>query len=747
MGKIKEVHENEDQQYDIVAGPSTSKVVTDDGTSAFSEATCDWAILAKELKTNVNMSSWIKEELPDSDDEVEFLGFSPTFQCLPNIPSFMSLLPHYDPLMSPTYVQRTPSPASSVPPNSSHSTSRVPSPSISLPSTPHLSRSPSHSPSRPNPPSPSCPSSAFHASIPPPHSPPFFPVRPPSSPPSQPPSPAPSRPYTPDNEGDMVKIKKEPTEIKQEIDDNHEQRAEIEQVDILEENCTASTSKSPKSKKSRNRELDGLCDALTQYFIPNSLDTSVRNSCVKDDKSKSPTIIIDKYNKNMKRKSLPSINETSKKEKQTRKSIDSTISLKKRKLKKNVHSPQKNKSGRNASVDSKDNNKKSGNKTNFPSDIMYELPTLPSEPYPSSHMLSHFPPWPTPFEENNEDSLEMDTSDEEIDERNSDDENLPTAIGLKRENLTSENFQSIYNDRPEPPNLIDIHMWGLLETPYLCNLLQSLNLIPKKKNCDSCGLEMSLTKRNLITVIDRLIWMCENNNCNETVGLRTGTIFERSKLSFTSILKMVHLFVSGISSENIIYETSTKEEEVLEWLAFFKETLIIHLMNNSESTGGPRHTVDVGDAPVHNSAALLVYGIQDAQLLCGLERETGKTFLLSYMKHFVKTEVGEDLLICDPPVDSMITQWINPGSTVITKGTEQYPILLDDSTYYHIDINRVKKPLKSQHWENICQNLPNMSLGFQTNGGDLATQAFLDSCRIRKESPFWNFLRAAGMLY
>ena len=98
-------------------------------------------------------------------------------------------------------------------------------------------------------------------------------------------------------------------------------------------------------------------------------------------------------------------------------------------------------------------------------------------------------------------------------------------------------------------------------------------------------------------------------------------------------------------------------------------------------------------------------------------------------------------------MDSMITEWINPGSTVITKGAEQYPILQDSSNYNHIDLDRVKKPLQSQHWENICQNLPDMSLGYKTNGGDLATQAFLDGCKIQKEAPFWNFLRATGMLY
>ena len=75
--------------------------------------------------------------------------------------------------------------------------------------------------------------------------------------------------------------------------------------------------------------------------------------------------------------------------------------------------------------------------------------------------------------------------------------------------------------------------------------LQELCVLSREKSCRACQ-EGVCRVQKYAQATEKHVFRC--GNCRSRPGLREGTVFENSKLSFTTLMVLVYGFVSGMFS-------------------------------------------------------------------------------------------------------------------------------------------------------------------------------------------------------
>lgn len=115
-----------------------------------------------------------------------------------------------------------------------------------------------------------------------------------------------------------------------------------------------------------------------------------------------------------------------------------------------------------------------------------------------------------------------------------------------------------------------------------------MGLLPKEKQCPTCGKQMSLIQDSKVS--DGHRWYCwkvsgadRHEHC---LSIRNGTFFSKSNLTLEEKLQFVYMWVQGMPQSCIKHELGTSNTTDVDWASFCREVCEVTVMDASEQLGG-----------------------------------------------------------------------------------------------------------------------------------------------------------------
>jgi transposase-like protein len=173
-----------------------------------------------------------------------------------------------------------------------------------------------------------------------------------------------------------------------------------------------------------------------------------------------------------------------------------------------------------------------------------------------------------------------------------------------------------------------------------------------------------------------------------------------------------------------------------DWGQFCRETMLLYMEGCNEKIGGPYKTVEIDESKFGNRKYNRGHPVKGQWVFGGVERESGKTFLVP-----VPDRTADTLM-------AVIVEWIEPGTTVIRDCWGAYRDL-ETQGYTHRTVNHSIEFVDQRNgahtntiestWRHV-----NAYLNPYNRKGDyiyhLAHYMFVAKCRAEKVRPFTKFL-------
>jgi len=121
-------------------------------------------------------------------------------------------------------------------------------------------------------------------------------------------------------------------------------------------------------------------------------------------------------------------------------------------------------------------------------------------------------------------------------------------------------------------------------------------------------------------------------------------------------------------------EYAVSPNTIAEWGMFCRETMLVFMAGCSEKLGGPNKTVEIDGSKFGRRKYHRGYPVKGQWVFGGVERESGRTFLVPVMDRTADTLVA------------IIRDWIEPGTTVITDNWAAYRNL-ESEGFTHRTVN------------------------------------------------------------
>jgi hypothetical protein len=113
---------------------------------------------------------------------------------------------------------------------------------------------------------------------------------------------------------------------------------------------------------------------------------------------------------------------------------------------------------------------------------------------------------------------------------------------------------------------------------------------------------------------------------------------------------------------------------ISDWGQFCRETMLVYMEGCSEKIGGPNQAVEIDESKFGKSKYGRGHPVKGQWVFGGVERESGKTFLVPVPDRTANTLMA------------VIDAWIEPGTTVISNCWGAYRDL-DAQGYTHRTVN------------------------------------------------------------
>jgi transposase-like protein len=111
---------------------------------------------------------------------------------------------------------------------------------------------------------------------------------------------------------------------------------------------------------------------------------------------------------------------------------------------------------------------------------------------------------------------------------------------------------------------------GIEEVVRFC---QKFGLISKTFKCPVCKKYANLAY-NRGWNKKQVTWRCSLTACGGEVSVRTGTIFERSKLPIETIIRLLYFWSTRRSVDDTAMELSVSKKTVTEWYKFCRQICV-----------------------------------------------------------------------------------------------------------------------------------------------------------------------------
>lgn len=290
------------------------------------------------------------------------------------------------------------------------------------------------------------------------------------------------------------------------------------------------------------------------------------------------------------------------------------------------------------------------------------------------------------------------------------------------------------------------------------NFCMEVGLLPKLRKCSYCKKPLKLVKEPRADHATPVVYRCHNRGCKKCqsyVSIRDGTLFDGSKLSIGTTLKLLVLFAGGCTSyESLRHEcvddcdTELSQETISDWLTYFREIQLEALVRHSSGKiGGENCVVEVDESKFGRRKYNRGRVVEGQWVVGGICRETGEIFIAMCPEN--KRDAATLLQIIDDHV------WEN--STIITDCWKAYEGL-DESKWRHLTVNHSQNfvdPSSGAHtqsientWWQLKRNLPSTHAG---RGGNLmlhfAQYLWQRKFDISISGAAWKLIEHAAELY
>lgn len=198
-------------------------------------------------------------------------------------------------------------------------------------------------------------------------------------------------------------------------------------------------------------------------------------------------------------------------------------------------------------------------------------------------------------------------------------------------------------------------------------ICMDLGLIAHTYVCPKCGKDMSLRPRQC--VIDKFEWTCPTRSAPSHEvrrSVRSGTYFERSKLSIPTILLLTHLMVKLIDHNFIMEELNLSSCTVCDWHVFIREVCVEACLQMNHPIGGPGVIVEIIDSEFGKRKFHRGKHIEGMFVFGGVERGSNKCFFKVVEKR------DRDTLL------DIIKTSILPGTIIYSECWRSYDCLSDE---------------------------------------------------------------------
>lgn len=122
--------------------------------------------------------------------------------------------------------------------------------------------------------------------------------------------------------------------------------------------------------------------------------------------------------------------------------------------------------------------------------------------------------------------------------------------------------------------------------------LSKLGLLTSCIRCDICGHDMICQRADNT---DKMRFRCNKRTCRKEKSIRTGSFFERSKLSLTDCMLFLHLWAKGYPGKLILDDFEISKVTVVDWSRFCRYVCVQHFETSNAMIGGPGTTVEIDE--------------------------------------------------------------------------------------------------------------------------------------------------------
>lgn len=270
------------------------------------------------------------------------------------------------------------------------------------------------------------------------------------------------------------------------------------------------------------------------------------------------------------------------------------------------------------------------------------------------------------------------------------------------------------------------------EKDSLYEFLHQCNVLKTEVSCEKCGKGMRKIKDQ--SKKDKYIWIC--NKCSKK-SIRTDSWFAYSKLNIEDIVLLTYELCIGTTSKELLFQYSFSSETLADWRHFYRELLVEYLETNSEKLGGVGVEVEIDESKFGKRKNNRGKNVKGAWVFGGIERNTGRTFLVQVHNRTRETLLG------------LIKEWIAPGSIILSDCWKSYECLGEEG-FIHLSVNHklfFKDPVTGVHtntiestWRHVKESLPkyNRKVRFEFY---LAEYMFKTKCEAENSHSFVEFLK------
>jgi hypothetical protein len=203
-----------------------------------------------------------------------------------------------------------------------------------------------------------------------------------------------------------------------------------------------------------------------------------------------------------------------------------------------------------------------------------------------------------------------------------------------------------------------LELFGNQETVIYA--LRQADLLSTYQLCQSCSCPM--TERR-VKKGDGAMFFCDKRACRKAKSVRSGSFFERSKLSLCDGMLFIHLWSKGYSEKLINEDFPFSYPTIVDWSRFCRDLCLYHFENDNQVIGGPGWTVEVDETLAVKRKYNRGRMVRAGWLFGGIERRNDGSFRCFMRMVYDRSETH----LCH-----LIREHVALGTHIITDGWAAY---------------------------------------------------------------------------